>query len=65
MPAPLSDGERQVLRGLVAGVPAAGMASESGHPERSMHRELSRLWTKLGVSDRAAGIRPPSEDLID
>lgn len=66
MPKPLADGERQVLRRLVAGMPVADIAAELGHSERSMYRELSRLWTNLGVSDRSAGIRKAlAEGLID
>lgn len=66
MSKPLNDGERQVLRRLVAGVPVADVAAELGHSERSMYRELSRLWTKLGVADRSTGIRKVlSEGLID
>lgn len=66
MPMSLGSSERQVLRRLVAGVPIADVASEFGHSERSMYRALSRIWSKLGVSGRAAGLRKAtSEGLID
>ena len=31
-------------------------APEMGYSERSMYRELSKLWDKLGASGRAAGL---------
>ena len=55
-----------MLQRLASGVPTADLASEMGYSERSMYRELSKLWDKLGVSGRAAGLhKATAEGLID
>lgn len=65
-PPSLEASEQLMLKRLVAGVPIADVASEMGHSERSMYRELSKLWDKLGVSGRAAGLQKArAEGLID
>ena len=65
-PSSLTASERLMLKRLASGVPIAGLASEMGYSERSMYRELSRLWDKLGVSGRAAGLHKATvEGLID
>ena len=66
VPQSLEGPERLMLTKLVSGVPIADMAHELGFSERSMYRELSKLWAKLGVSGRAAGLhKATSEGLID
>ena len=58
--------EHLMLKRLASGVPIAEIAAEMGYSERSMYREMSRLWDKLGVSGRAAGVRKAAaEGLID
>ncbi|MYH00944.1 MAG: hypothetical protein F4144_15860 [Acidimicrobiaceae bacterium] len=65
-PPSLEAAEQLMLKRLASGVPIADVASEMGYSERSMYRELSRLWDKLGVSGRAAGLRKATaEGLID
>ncbi|MDE0494050.1 MAG: hypothetical protein OXH67_07445 [Acidimicrobiaceae bacterium] len=65
-PPSLEASEQLMLKRLASGVPIADVASEMGYSERSMYRELSRLWDKLGVSGRAAGLRKATaEGLID
>ena len=55
-----------MLQRLASGRPTADIASEMGYSERSMYRELSKLWDKLGVSGRAAGLRKATvEGLIN
>jgi hypothetical protein len=58
--------ERSMLKGLASGAAIADLAIELGSSQRSMYRELSRLWDKLGVSGRAAGLqKATAEGLID
>lgn len=65
-PPSLEASEQMMLKRLASGVPIADLASEVGYSERSMYRELSRLWDKLGVSGRAAGLHKATvEGLID
>lgn len=65
-PRSLDASERLMLERLASGVPIADVASEMGYSERSMYRELSKLWDKLGVSGRAAGLhKATAEGLID
>ena len=65
-PPSLETSEQLMLKRLASGVPIADVASEMGYSERSIYRELSRLWDKLGVSGRAAGLRKATaEGLID
>ena len=65
-PPSLEASEQLMLKRLASGVPIADVASEMGYSERSMYRELSKLWDKLGVSGRAAGLRKATtEGLID
>ncbi|MXV99667.1 MAG: hypothetical protein F4Z90_13180 [Acidimicrobiaceae bacterium] len=65
-PRSLETSERLVLQRLVSGAAIATVASEMGYSERQMYRELSRLWDKLGVSGRAAGVHKATvEGLID
>ena len=65
-PQSLETSERLMLQRLASGAPIADVASEMGYSERSMYRELSRLWDKLGVSGRAAGVhKATAEGLID
>ena len=65
-PQSLDASERLMLERLGSGVPIADVASEMGYSERSMYRELSKLWDKLGVSGRAAGLhKATAEGLID
>ena len=62
----LKSAERLMLERLVSGKAIADVASEMGYSERSMYRELARLWDKLGVSGRAAGVhKATAEGLID
>lgn len=65
-PQSLGASERLMLQRLASGAPIADVASEMGYSERSMYRELSKLWDKLGVSGRAAGLhKATTEGLID
>ena len=65
-PPSLEASEQLMLKRLASGVPIADLASEVGYSERSMYRELSKLWHKLGVSGRAAGLhKATAEGLID
>ncbi|MXW99762.1 MAG: hypothetical protein F4Y05_06065 [Acidimicrobiaceae bacterium] len=65
-PPSLAPAEQMVLRRLASGAPIAVVATELGFSERSMYRELSKLWEKLGVSGRAAGVhKATAEGLID
>ena len=65
-PPSLEASEQLMLKRLASGVPIADLASEMGYSERSMYRELSKLWDKLGVSGRAAGLhKATAEGLID
>ena len=58
--------ERLMLQRLASGASIADVASELGYSERSMYRELSKLWDKLGVSGRAAGVhKAVASGLID
>jgi DNA-binding NarL/FixJ family response regulator len=66
VPVVLDQAERHLLERVSAGVPIAELAAELGYSRRSMFRELARLWRKLGVPDRTAGIRKAqSEGLLD
>ena len=66
VPPSLGASERLMLERLISGAAIADVASEMGYSERSMYRELSKLWDKLGVSGRAAGLRKAiAEGLID
>lgn len=65
-PQSLQASQRLVLERLVSGAAIAEVASEMGYSERQMYRELSKLWDKLGVSGRAAGVlKAAVEGLID
>ena len=65
-PPSLKTSERRMLERLASGAAIADVASEMGYSERSMYRELAKLWDKLGVSGRAAGVRKATaEGLID
>lgn len=65
-PQSLTSDERLMLRRLVASVPIADVAAEMGYSERTMYRELSKLWDKLGVPDRVSGLRrATAEGLLD
>ncbi|MCY4663656.1 MAG: LuxR C-terminal-related transcriptional regulator [Acidimicrobiaceae bacterium] len=65
-PQSLQTAELQMLERLASGASIADVASEMGYSERSMYRELSKLWDKLGVSGRAAGVhKATAEGLID
>ena len=65
-PRSLGASERLMLERLASGAAIADLASELGYSERSMYRELSRLWDKLGVSGRAEGLhKATAEGLID
>ena len=58
--------ERLMLERLASGAAIADVAAEMGYSERSMYRELAKLWDKLGVSGRAAGVHKATvEGLID
>ncbi len=66
MPQSLEVSERLMLEKLASGAAIADVASEMGYSERSMYRELSKLWNKLGVSGRAAAVhKATAEGLID
>ncbi len=65
-PPSLNASEQLMLKRLACGAPTADLATELGYSERSMYRELSKLWDKLGVSGRAAGLqKATAEGLID
>ncbi len=51
-----------MLEKLASGMTIADMASQMGYSERSMYRELSMLWDKLGVSGRAEGLSKASAE---
>ena len=66
VPPSLEASERRMLERLISGAAIADVASEMGYSERSMYRELSKLWKKLGVSGRVAGLRKAiAEGLLD
>ena len=66
VPQSLEVSERLMLERLASGAAIADVASEMGYSERSMYRELAKLWDKLGVSGRAAGVhKATAEGLID
>ena len=66
VPQSLEPSERLMLERLASGAAIADVASEMGYSERSMYRELAKLWDKLGVSGRAAGVhKATAEGLID
>jgi len=66
VPPSLEASERLMLERLASGAAIADVAAELGYSERSMYRELSKLWDKLGVSGRAAGVhKATAEGLID
>ena len=56
-PQSLETSEQMMLERLASGAAIADVAAEMGYSERSMYRQLSKLWDKLGVSGRAAGVR--------
>jgi len=65
-PQSLKVSERLMLERLVSGTAISDLASEMGYSERSMYRELSKLWDKLGVSGRVAGVhKATARGLID
>ena len=65
-PPSLEASERLMLERLASGAAIADVAAEMGYSERSMYRELSKLWDKLGVSGRAAAVhKATAEGLID
>ena len=65
-PPSLEASERLMLERLASGAAIADVAAELGYSERSMYRELAKLWDKLGVSGRAAGVhKATAEGLID
>ena len=65
-PQSLDASERLMLEKLASGAVIADVAAELGYSERSMYRELSKLWDKLGVSGRAAAVRKATaEGLLD
>lgn len=65
-PRSLTSDERLMLRRLVAGVAIVDVAAEMGYSERTMYRELSKIWDKLGVPDRVSGLRKATtEGLLD
>ena len=65
-PQSLDASELLMLERLASGAAIADVASEMGYSQRSMYRELSKLWDKLGVSGRAAGVhKATAEGLID
>ena len=62
----LEASERLMLERLASGAAIADVASEMGYSERSIYRELAKLWDKLGVSGRAAAVhKATAEGLID
>lgn len=66
VPQSLRASERRMLQRLASGAAVADLASELGYSERSMYRELSKLWHKLGVSGRAAAVhKATARGLID
>jgi DNA-binding CsgD family transcriptional regulator len=66
VPQSLDVSERLILERLAAGAAIADVASEVGYSQRSIYRELSKLWDKLGVSGRAEGLhKATAEGLID
>ena len=65
-PRSLQASELLMLQRLASGRTIGDVASEMGYSERSMYRELSKLWDKLGVSGRTAGLhKATAEGLID
>ena len=64
--ASLNGQQRQLLRAVASGAAVADMAADLGYSQRTMYRELSRLWKALGVLDRTQAIRKAaSEGLLD
>ena len=55
-PRSLEASERLMLDKLAHGTPIADTAAEMGYSERSMYRELAKLWDKLEVSGRTEGL---------
>ena len=62
----LSDKELHLLDMAASGVKIAEMKAELCCSERTLYRELAKLWKTLGVPDRDKGLRKAaSEGLID
>lgn len=54
--ASLTDAERTWLGHLAEGLTITELAPLAGYSERSLYRQLSQMYQRLGVSDRAAAI---------
>lgn len=52
----ITESERGWLARLDAGLTIAELAVDAGYSERSLYRQLSSLYHRLGVHDRAAAI---------
>ena len=62
----LDDHERRILTAVASGTAVVDMAAEFGYSERSMYRELRRLFDALGVPDRVHAVRKAAaEGLLD
>ena len=58
--------QMRLLRAVASGAAIAALAVEFSYSQRTMYRELSRLWKALGVPDRVQGIRrAATEGLLD
>lgn len=57
----LDDDQRRLLEGVSAGLSVSDLAAQFGYSQRSIFRELSKLWDTLGVPDRTHGLRKAEE----
>ena len=66
LPAHLSDNELRLLKMVAAGTQVVDMALELNYSQRSVYRELAKLWGALGAHNRTEGLHKATEEgLID
>ena len=56
-PVMLADDQRILLEKVASGMQIVDIAVELSYSERSIYRELAKLWKVLGVQDRVEGLR--------
>lgn len=62
----LNDEQRRLLTALVSGMTVVNLAAMFAHSERSMYRELRKLFDVLGVPNRVQAVhKAAAEGLID
>jgi DNA-binding NarL/FixJ family response regulator len=53
---PITSHQSDILRAIAHGKPVVEIAEQCAYSERAIYRELRRIWTRLGVSNRSQGI---------